>query len=275
MGFELREFRNPPIRSNTFLGKGWCQFRYDPALAEWVRQSISTARNVVRRTENAHWLRCGGTWFAGVNALPNNAQGSVADGPPLAGRAVDFIREMPCLRDLSWDRAQISVCYPGYPQPMSSDSDAAFRYRRDRDAAHVDGLLAEGPDRRRHLREHHGFLLGIPMVECGVDASPFVIWEGSHEVVRAAFAEAFKGVPPEQWGEVDITDAYHEVRRRVFDTCRRVEVWARPGEAYLAHRFSVHGTAPWRESAVASSDGRMICYFRPEIRGPREWLTAP
>ena len=35
-------------------------------------------------------------------------------------------------------------------------------------------------------------------------------------------------------------------------------LWAKPGEAYLAHRLSLHGIAPWGESATASSGGRMI-----------------
>lgn len=261
--------------SNAFFEKGWCHFAYDPELIGWVKQAVSVARNVVRAAEAAHWLRCGGTWFAGVNVLPNDARGSVANGPRLSGRAVEFIRDSLGLGDFDWDRAQVSVCYPGYPQPMASESDAAFRYRVGRDAAHVDGLLPEGPDRRRHLREYHGFLLGVPMVEASPDASPFVIWEGSHEIVRESFSRCFKGLPPEQWGDKDITDTYHAVRRRVFDDCRRVEVCARPGEAYLVHRLSLHGVAPWAESATASPDGRMICYFRPQIGGPWQWLTAP
>jgi hypothetical protein len=158
---------------------------------------------------------------------------------------------------------------------MESESEVAYRYRRDRDASHLDGLLREGPDRRRYLREHHGFLLSIPMVEASDDASPFVIWEGSHEDVREAFGSLFKGIPPEKWGEVDVTETYHAARRRIFDTCRRVEVTARPGEAFLVHRLALHGTAPWLASAESGPDGRMIVYFRPETGGPGNWLSAP
>ena len=63
--------------------------------------------------------------------------------------------------------------------------------------------------------------------------------------------------------------------RRVFDTCERVEIAAKPGEAYVAHRLVLHGVAPWAESATAGEEGRMICYFRPISGGPKEWLTAP
>ena len=113
--------------------------------------------------------------------MPNDIHGAVGDSGPLQGKAVDFIRDELGLDGFEWDIGQISICYPGYPQPMTGESEAAFRFRRDRDAAHVDGLLPEGPQRRRHLREHHGFILGIPLVAFSEDASPFVVWEGSHK----------------------------------------------------------------------------------------------
>ena len=264
-----------PSQSDAFFTKSWCRFPHDPTLAEWVEDAIDVAREAVRTADKNRWLRCGGTWFVGVNALPNDTSGSVRPGLPLAGVALDFIREVLGLSDFAWDRAQLSICYPGYPQPSDTESEASFRYRRDRDASHVDGLLPEGPERRRHLREYHGFLLGIPMVEVSRDASPFIIWEGSHEVVREVFGACFAGLPPEQWGEVDITEVYHDVRRSIFERCPRVEIWAKPGESYLVHRLSLHGMAPWGKHASAPAEGRMICYFRPEIGGPREWLTTP
>ena len=264
------------MQAEAFYKKGWCQFPYDPVLAEWVSHTVPFARDAISDPKNGRWLRCGGTWFVGVNALPNDAQGSVTNGPPLSGIAVDFISDSLGFKDFDWDLAQVSVCYPGYPQRMlESESDAAFRYRRDRDAAHIDGLLAEGPNRRRHLREYHSFIFGVPMVASSPDASPFVIWEGSHEIVHDTFSQCFAGLSPECWKDKDITETYHEVRRKIFQECERVEICANPGESYLAHRLSLHGIAPWSESATASPDGRMICYFRPEIRGPRQWLTGP
>ncbi len=257
----------------TFFERGWCCFPYDPSLADWVARTLPAARSAVAAPQNASWLRYQGTWFAGVNALESNEAGAVDTGPQLTGKAVDFIHETLGLKGLAWDRGQVSVCYPGYPRPMSSESDAAFRYRLNRDAAHVDGLRAEGPGRRRHVREHHGFILGIPMVETSPDASPFVVWEGSHECMRATFGALFAGIAPEAWGDIDATEAYKAARREVFASCKRVEVAARPGEAYLVHRLALHGFAPWGSSATAGPDGRMVVYFRPAIGDARRWLN--
>jgi len=260
---------------SDFYENSWVRFAPDPLLTDWIAHALPAARAAVTAPENAAWLRCGGTWFVGVNALANAADGRVGNGPKLAGKAMDFISNELNLPGIALDRGQISICYPGYPQRSEAESDAAFRFRRDRDAAHLDGLRAEGPERRRHLREHHGFVLGIPMVEADGDAAPLVVWEGSHEIVREAFSKLFADLPAEEWGGLDVTDAYQAARKKVFETCRRVKVSAKPGEAYLVHRLAIHGVAPWGNKANAGPDGRMIVYFRPELENPADWLTAP
>ncbi len=83
----------------------------------------------------------------------------------------------------------------------------------------------------------------------------------------------FSGIDAENWVEQDITEAYHAVRRQVFERCRRVTLSAKPGECYLMHRLTLHGIAPWQEGAEASADGRMICYFRPELGDAESWLN--
>jgi len=264
--------RNP---ATQFFDRGWYQFAHDPILQGWVRAALAPARATLQDPRQAKWLRYQGTWFAGVNALPNDAQGAIEASGPLQGQVIEFIETELGLRDFAWDAAQISICYPGYPKPMQGETPGRARYRREHDAAHVDGLLPEGPKRRRHLREYHGFILGIPLVEYDADASPFVVWEGSQEIMREVFASRFAGLPPELWGEQDITEVYHAARQQVFANCERVEIHARPGEAFLAHRLVLHGMAPWREDAHASADGRMICYFRPDPFGPHEWLNNP
>lgn len=261
--------------ARQFFALGWCRFPHDPLIANWVNGALASARASLHDPAQAKWLRYQQTWFAGVNALPNSEQGEVAASGPLRGIAIDFIAAQLGLQGFAWDRAQISVCYPGYPQPMAGESPAKARYRRQRDAAHVDGLLPEGPERRRHLREHHGFILGIPLVEFNADASPFVVWEGSQQIMRDFFTARFDGLSPDRWGEEDVTEIYHQAREQAFASCKRVEIHARPGEAFLAHRLVLHGMAPWRAGAEAGADGRMICYFRPDPFGPEEWLNHP
>lgn len=266
---------NHELNKKQFFELGWCRFGFDAAVKQWVDTSLPYARQARHDRQHAQWLRCGGTWFAGVNVLPNRANSSLPDGPVISGEAIDFIHTILKIPQFDWDKAQVSICYPGYPQPMPSESEAAFRFRRDRDAAHVDGFLPEGPQRRRHLREYHGFILGIPMVKHSKQASPLVVWEGSHELVRSAMKSRFNKLAPSQWGEEDITEAYHAVREQIFKQCRRLVLSAEPGEAYLVHRLALHGISPWLAGAEASADGRMICYFRPEIGGAETWLLSP
>ncbi|WP_316013230.1 hypothetical protein, partial [Roseobacter sp. HKCCA0434] len=175
------------------------------------------------------------------------------------------------LPDIPLDRAQLSAVLPGYPGRDPGESDAAHRFRRERDAAHLDGLLPEGPGRRRHLREIHAYILGIALTHHEPDAAPFVIWEGSHEVIRAML-RAHLPHDPADWGAVDLTEPYQAARREVFETCRRVELPAAFGTGYVAHRLSIHGTAPWR---AGDAPQRLIAYFRPDAPDPLDWLAAP
>ncbi|MGR3435375.1 MAG: hypothetical protein ACU0CO_10880 [Shimia sp.] len=251
--------------------RGWRLFDA-PDLGPWRAAAHRAAHAAVTAPETARWLRCSGTWFAGVNVLANGPDGAVPGGPPLPATILDAAGAM-CPGPIAWDRGQVSVVYPGYPQPMEGEGPGAFRYRRDRDAAHVDGLLPVGPERRRMMREPHAFVLGIPLTEA--TGSPMVVWEGSHEVIRAAFGEVLADVPPTARGTVDLTEVYQATRRRIFETCRRVELRARPGQAYLLHRLALHGVAPWAEEAEAPPEGRMIVYFRPALPDGADWLALP
>ena len=259
-------------QAEHFFTRGWCRFPSDPQIGAWRDSALDAARSTLSDPRHARWHRYRNTWFAGVNVLPNDDDGRIAGGAPVSGAVIDFIGEHLGLTGFDWDAAQVSVCFPGYPQPMAGESEGRARYRRERDAAHVDGLLPEGEARRRHLREHHGFILGIPMVEYDAAAAPFVVYEGSHEIMRETFSRCFTGLAPGDWGEFDLTEAYHAARERAFAQSARVEVHARPGETFLAHRLLLHGTAPWREGARAGEDGRMICFFRPAILTPQDWL---
>lgn len=259
---------------DRFFADGFLRFPADAASLAWARHARRFAAAATRDPAQAHWLRCGGTWFVGVDALPNDPQGRVAQGPPLAGAAVDFVREGLSL-GLPLHRAQVSVCYPGYPQPSAEESPAAYGFRRNRDAAHVDGLLAEGPEKRRFLKEPHAYVLGITLTEQSPDAAPLTVWKGSHRIMKAMFAEAFAGHEPAAWRNVDVTAAYQDARRQVFADCERIALASAPGEAVLVHRHLLHGVAPWADAATGEAEGRMIAYFRPEFPDIADWLAAP
>ncbi len=223
----------------------------DPAVTAWAQAAYRIAQNI-DTSERRH----GDTWFVGVDALCNDADGSILDVPmPFADMAPH------------WHSAQISIVYPGYPKQDRDETDAAHRFRHDRDAAHMDGLLPEGPQRRRHLREPHGFIIGMALND--VAASPLVVWPGSHAIMKNAFRAAFEGLSPEAIGDMDVTDVYQTARRTVFQTCPRIEVPTRVGEAVILDRHLIHGVAPW--SGPAHPEGRMIAYFRP-IASYADWL---
>lgn len=260
--------------AEDFFEWGWARFGPDPAVEAWLDAARPVAFAMLDDPAHAEWWRCGNTWFAGVGVLPNDNEGRLGLSPPIGGAAVDFIADALHLSP-EWDRGQLSVTRPGYPRPVGEESEAAFRYRQKRDAAHVDGLRRFGPDRRRKLREPHGFILGLPLTEADAEAAPLVVWEGSHRIMRRAFRAAFAGTPPHDWPELDITDAYVAARREVFDTCARSPLPARPGEAILIHRLALHGVAPWGEGASAAPEGRAIAYFRPELASLEDWLESP
>ena len=250
-------------------------FPYDESLHKWVRHALPVAEAELQKSENEEWVRCGGSWFVGVNALPNDGYGRLKNGPPLEGVSIDFVEQEIGLSHITWDRSQISVCYPGYPKRMEDESISGFNYRVKRDAAHVDGFRPEGPGRRRYLLEHHQFVLGIPMKNTFEDASPLVLWEGSHHAVKKAFESRFKGIAPQSWWQEDVTQAYVEVRNTIFESCDRIEITAQPGEAYLIHRLALHGIAPWQNTTLSEDEGRMVCYFRPPASEPQDWLLFP
>ncbi len=238
----------------TFARDGYAVLTRDAGVVRWA-DAAKLATQAIDFAQKRH----DGTWFVGVDALPNGPDGSIA-GMPLTG-AWEALIKVPD----RWHAGQLSVVYPGYPGRDPDESDAAHRFRRDRDAAHMDGLLPEGPHKRRHLREPHGFILGLPLSD--VADSPLVVWPGSHHIMGAAFRAAFAGVAPADYGDCDVTEIYQSARREVFARCPRVEVPVKLGEATLLHRHLIHGVAPWGAGIAP----RPIAYFRPHIP-PCDWL---
>ena len=253
---------------------GWAKFSADADLEAWATHVAPIAAALSQDpSHRADWLRHGGTWFAGVNILCNDAQGRVQQGPKIRGAVIDCLTA--AHGPMSLDRGQISVTYPGYPAFDGQESTAAHRYRVKRAAAHVDGLLATGPERRRFLHEPHQYVLGIPLGRSNDEASPLVIWEGSHRIIRAAFKSVLDSLPVAQWGSVDLTDIYHQARKDCFEQCSRKSILAQPGESYVLHRLALHGIAPWGARAQAPPEGRIVAYFRPQTQGSLDdWLNG-
>lgn len=259
----------------ALFDKGWVRFPADAALGPWLKAAHEAAIQRVNDVEERRvWLQCEGTWFVGVDSLPSDSEGAVGQAGPLTGAAYEAAQGI--YGTLPLHPGQVSVIYPGYPRPRETETEAAFRYRLNRDAAHVDGLLGVGQPKRRMLKEQHAYILGLPLTSCDEKASPLVVWEGSHKRMATAFQDALGSRPPEHWEDVDLTAIYQATRQEVFETCPRVKVTAEPGEAYLVHRLALHGVAPWEEGAKAAKEGRMIAYFRPELPpGTRGWLDLP
>ncbi|MDP3197980.1 hypothetical protein [Tabrizicola sp.] len=245
------------------VGTGWQKIGPHPAITAWADTARAAALDTLATTTE-RW-RCGGTWFVGVDALPNTPYGAI-NGTPFPWDALPLTPE-------PLHQAQLSVIRPGYPQPSPEERPAAFAFRRDRDAAHLDGLLPVGPDKRRMVKEPHAWILGLPLND--TRASPLTVWEGSHQLIRTALLKALKPHPPQTWGEIDITEPYQQARREIFATCRRIELPARPGEATLLHRLTLHGVAPWKPQDEAPPEGRIIAYLRPQLVTVEAWLTQP
>ena len=257
-----------------FEEKGWALFPPERTVAHWANCARRDALRALRDPALARWYECEGTWFVGLDALDNDAEGRVAGSAPLSGAAVDFIA-MHCGGWPALHRAQISAVFPGYPRPRHGESDAAFRYRLNRDAAHVDGVIGLGEPKRRFVQEPHSFILGLPLTRTDESAAPLVVWEGSHRIIRDAFRTAFSARPGEAAEDIDVTDIYVAARARVFETCPRVVVHGPPGSAIVLHRLALHGVAPWAPGAQSAEEGRIIAYFRPPMAGgARAWAAT-
>jgi hypothetical protein len=244
---------------------GWCIFDHDPAVDRWATAARKAGRLVVSDPSmRKAWLQCEGTWFVGVDALPNDSTGAICNVP--------FPERLNACFPEPKHPAQLSIIYPGYPKPRFGETEAAFQYRFKRDAAHVDGILGLGTPKRRFVKEPHAYILGIPLTPCGNGASPMVVWRGSHRIMRDAFAARFDGIDPIEWSNVDVTDAYINARKKVFTTCERVLIEVGVGHAYALHPLCLHGVAPWSDGATSPTDGRMIAYFRPMLSHMKDWL---
>ena len=224
---------------------GFCVFDHDPRVARWAQAARNAALECAADPEmrGADNLRHGATWFVGVDALPNAPDGSIG-GVPLAGPWQGLVPALPL------HRAQLSIIYRGYPKQDAGESDANHRFRRVRAAAHVDGLLPVGPDKRRFACEFHAYILSLPLGGC--TESPTVVWRGSQQIMQRALRDAYAGKDPAQ---LDITQVYQDARRAVFASCEQVPLPLIMGQSALLHPFVLHGTQAWNDEADTGKRG--------------------
>lgn len=226
---------------------GWRKIGGNARLSAWANAALDPAQDALAHSDAR---RAGGTWAVGLDLLDNDPAGGIA------GVALPW--DVLGLTPRPLHRAQISAIYPDYPRQDLGQSDAAFRFLRDRDGAHLDGLLPVGAQKRRFLREPHAYILGVALTPTA--SAPLVVWSGSHDVIARSFAKAdIAG---------DLTEVYARARAEVFATCPRVEIALEPGEAVILDRKLIHGVAPWKGGA----DARLMAYFRPLCATSAEWL---
>jgi hypothetical protein len=255
----------------NFNELGWMIFDYDKDIYCWAR----TARKAIGSSfyeGHRNDLRCGETWFAGVNFLSNDGRGTYR-GVPLSGTSINHIcdRFGQCFE--KWDQAQISICYPGYPKPSQDESAAIVNYRKNKFGAHVDGILPVGATRRRFAKEYYAFILGIPLSKFNKHAAPLIVWEKSHFIMQDFLSNYYSSFPKTDKEAVDITEVYQLARKKIFETCKKKAVWAKVGEAYLLNRLTLHGIRPWTSRGRAETCGRIIAYFRPSLLADKLWLS--
>ena len=258
----------------SWLENGWEIFPFEKSVIDWIKYAkpaaIIASKNKNHRSK---WMRSNGTWFVGVDALPNNAKGIIKGSESLDCMALRQARNI--AGSLPLHRGQVSVTYSGYPQKSSNESQSAFNFRLKRDSAHIDGLKPIGLTRRRFLIEPHAWILGLPIDENITGCSPTVVWEDSHKIIKRCLLSVFRGICPEDWHKVDLTKIYKEARKEVFEKCNRIELLANPGETFLIHRLTVHGIAPWINKSKSNKKRRILIYFRPKLRQISDWLFLP
>ena len=124
--------------TQNYEDNGWIKFKYDAKLYDWLKTVSREVFSEIQNHDNRNnWLRYQGTWFAGVNVLKNNIQGAVVGGRRLDTDSSRWALEKFNVKEIKWDKGQVSVCYPGYPKPAHSESLAAFKYRLKNSASYI------------------------------------------------------------------------------------------------------------------------------------------
>lgn len=260
----------------NLASQGWHRLPASKALKAWAEHHLLPAQQCLHDPKQQSWWCYSNTWFAGVNVLPNNGKGAVDGCPPLPEA---LLTELLAYCDASqgdMDKGQISALLPGYPQWDPQQSAAANQFRQQHFAAHLDGLVPIGTQRRRHLTEQHSFILGIGLTDHPEEAAPLMLWPGSQQRIQAWLRSRLANLPSERWAEVDLTDEYQQLRQQILMDTQPMPLPLSKGQGYLLHRHLLHGMGHWpHDIPDPQQQGRIIAYFRPCWHAPSLWLHGP
>jgi hypothetical protein len=95
---------------------GFVQFDRTDEVAAWAATARAAAGDVLTNPQ-PEMQRLGGTWYVGVDALPNDERGTL-NGTPLRGPWDGMIPGLHCtLRNYLWSIAGFPVVMLGNPMP--------------------------------------------------------------------------------------------------------------------------------------------------------------
>ena len=249
--------------ADDFFDLGWIRFGADPQVLGWLNASEAAARRSVTDPAFRQWHRCGGTWFAGVNALANDAAGAVAGGPPLGGEAVRFAAALSAGRSTGTgprSRSAIRVIRSRARAKATTPSPTAASATPPMSTAAAG--RAGAPPLPARTSPFHPRAAGR---SGGSGGLPFRPLEGSHRMVRETLAGTFGDRPPASWRDIDLTNC---ITRSGGASSRSAGASSSPPAAarpFCAPPRPARHRA-WREGAAAGE--RMVIYFRPESGDP-------
>ena len=264
---------------------GWSFLNTDHIHYEWIAEAKEQLETKFhQKLYDYNDLRCGSTWFVGANFLDNSSNGNIGTKSMSKFFFSNISKKFgPNIK--YWDKAQVSICWPGYPKKDAKETKKSYDFRIKRFASHIDGVIPFGSKKRRFAKEFHAFILGFPLHNNCLDCAPLVLWEGSHKIFRKFFKEIYEGISSNKISNIDITEFYNECRKKVFKNCEVKKITPQFKQPYLLDRHVLHGIDEWREKKNVKcspknhrllnslSDGRIIVYFRPVFFNPHDWIN--
>lgn len=264
----------PSADRRGFDRDGWLRLPATTESAAWAAAARAEAEATLKTMPADQW-RSGGTWAVGRDLLTNRPTGQLSGGETLPDGWRRLTAELAGLQGLVLHAAQVSTVLRGYPRPSPGEGAAAFRFRRDRAAAHLDGLVPTGPGRVRRLAEPHAIVFGIGLSPGPGAAGALTVWRGSHRILGPALRDALAGLSDGDIPTRGLSGPYQAARRRALQACDRVALPLNPGEGVILHRHSLHGIAPWPARVPGPALGRQVAYFRPTYASLAQWRDAP